>query len=96
MPMTEHQQEVLESEPEQEQQQTAPEGTAMPSTEHQRQALAEGDQPDAAQAPGEGQSQFLREATVVGADIQADNGVIHIIDAVLVPQDVLKTLEEAK
>ena len=100
MPMTEHQQEVLESEPGQEQQQTAPEGTAMPSTEHQRQVL-EGEEPDeqqqaAAQARVEGKPDLLREATVVGADIQADNGVIHVIDAVLVPQDVLKTLEGAK
>jgi hypothetical protein len=94
MPMTEHQQQVLKSEPGQEQQQTAPQGaTPMPETEHQRQVLAEGEQPDAAQAPGRGQSEILREATVVGPDIQADNGVIHVIDAVLVPQDVLKTLE---
>jgi uncharacterized surface protein with fasciclin (FAS1) repeats len=94
MPMTEHQQEVLESEPEQEQQQTAPEGTAMPSSEHQRDVLAEGEQPAEQQAPGE--PDILREAAVVTTGIQADNGVIHVIDAVLVPQDVLKTLEGAK
>ena len=43
MPMTEHQQQVLKSEPGQEQQQTAGEaGTDMPATEHQQQVLAEG------------------------------------------------------
>ncbi len=30
----------------------------------------------------------------MGADIPADNGVIHVIDVVLLPQDVLKTLEQ--
>jgi transforming growth factor-beta-induced protein len=35
----------------------------------------------------------LREARVVEPDIQADNGVIHAIDAVLVPQSVLSKLE---
>ena len=99
MPMTEHQQEVLETEPEPEQQQTAPEGaTAMPETQHQQQVLAEEEQPgeqqqSADQARVEGKPDILREATVVGADIQADNGVIHVIDAVLVPQEVLKILE---
>jgi uncharacterized surface protein with fasciclin (FAS1) repeats len=44
----------------------------------------------------EGKPDILREATVVGAEIQADNGVIHVIDAVLVPQEVLKMLEGAK
>ena len=101
MPMTEHQQEVLKSQPGQEQQQTAPEGTAMPATEHQRQVLAEeelaGEQQQShEQARVEGQPDILREATVVEAGIQADNGVIHVIDAVLVPQEVLKTLETAK
>jgi uncharacterized surface protein with fasciclin (FAS1) repeats len=33
---------------------------------------------------------------VVEPGIQADNGVIHVIDAVLVPQEVLKMLEGAK
>lgn len=102
MPMTEHQQEALESEPGQEQQQTAPQGaTPMPATEHQRQVLAEEELPGEQQqsyeqARVEGKPDLLREATVVAADIQADHGVIHMIDAVLVPQDVLKTLEQAK
>src|SRR5690606_5592749 len=40
MPMTEHQQQVLESQPEQEQQQTAPAGTSdMPASPHQQQAI---------------------------------------------------------
>jgi uncharacterized surface protein with fasciclin (FAS1) repeats len=101
MPMTEHQQGVLESEPAKEQQQTAPVGTAMPATEHQRQVLAEeemaGEQPQShEQAQVEGKPDILREATVVSAGIEADNGVIHVIDAVLVPQEVLKMLEGAK
>ena len=102
MPMTEHQQQVLESEPGQEQRQTAPQGaTPMPATEHQRQVLAEEELPGEQQqsyeqARVEGKPDLLREATVISADIQADNGVIHVIDAVLVPQAVLKTLEQAK
>jgi transforming growth factor-beta-induced protein len=101
MPMTEHQQEALKSEPAQEQQQTAPQGTAMPATEHQRQVLAEQELPSEQkqsyeQLPVEGKSELLREATVVEPGIQADNGVIHVIDAVLVPQEVLKMLEAAK
>ena len=48
------------------------------------------------QARVQGKPDLLRAATVVGGDIQADNGVIHVIDAVLVPQDVLKTLEQAE
>ena len=101
MPMTEHQQEALKSEPAQEQQQTAPEATAMPSTEHQREVLAEKELPGAQQqsyeqARVEGKPDLLREATVVEPGIQADNGVIHVIDAVLVPQEVLKMLEGAK
>jgi hypothetical protein len=35
----------------------------------------------------------LREARVTQPDIEADNGVIHAIDAVLVPQSVLSQLE---
>ena len=99
MPMTEHQQQALESQPAQEQRQTAAEGTAdMPATEHQQQVLAEeepsGEQQQSYEQAGvEGKPDLLREATVVSADIQADNGVIHVIDAVLLPQDVLKMLE---
>jgi Fasciclin domain len=101
MPMTEHQQEALKSDPAQEQQQTAPEGTAMPATEHQRQVLAEEELPGQQQqsyeqARVEGQPDILREALVITAGINADNGVIHVIDAVLMPQDVLKMLETAK
>jgi uncharacterized surface protein with fasciclin (FAS1) repeats len=96
MPMSEHQQQALKSHPAPEQQQTAAAGTAdMPATEHQQQVLQ--DQQGQAQAQGQqqaGKPGLLREATVVGADIPADNGVIHVIDVVLLPQDVLKTLEQ--
>jgi uncharacterized surface protein with fasciclin (FAS1) repeats len=102
MPMSPHQQQTLESQPAPDQQQTAAAGAAdMPATQHQQQVIQE--QPGQGQAQGQqsyedaavkGQPDLLREATVVGADIQADNGVIHVIDAVLLPQDVLKMLEE--
>jgi uncharacterized surface protein with fasciclin (FAS1) repeats len=96
MPMSEHQQQALKSHPAPEQQQTAAEGTPdMPATAHQQQVLQ--DQQGQGQAQGQqeaGKSDLLREATVVGADIPADNGVIHVIDVVLLPQDVLKTLEQ--
>jgi uncharacterized surface protein with fasciclin (FAS1) repeats len=96
MPMTEHQQQALKSHPAPEQQQTAAEGTGdMPATAHQQQVLQ--DQQGQQQAHGQsGATTPLREATVVGADIQADNGVIHVIDVVLLPQDVLQTLEQTK
>ena len=87
MPTTEHQQQALESEPAEEQQQTAADGD-MPATEHQEEVLAEGAQTGAGQTGG-----TLREARVVEADIEADNGVIHAIDAVLVPQKVVGMLE---
>jgi uncharacterized surface protein with fasciclin (FAS1) repeats len=105
MPMTEHQQQALQSQPAAEQQQTAPQGTAdMPATEHQQQVIEDQpgqDQGQQAQGQAQGQqeagkSDLMREATVVSADIKADNGVIHVIDAVLLPQDVLKTLEQTK
>jgi uncharacterized surface protein with fasciclin (FAS1) repeats len=98
MPVTKHQEEVLKSTPTEEERQTAPEGTAMPATEHQREVLAGSEQQmqGQQQARIEGEPAILREATVIEPDIQADNGVIHVIDAVLVPQDVLKTLEAAK
>jgi uncharacterized surface protein with fasciclin (FAS1) repeats len=101
MPMTEHQQQALKSAPGQEQQQTAAAGsTDMPATEHQRQALAEeelpGKQEQAYEQAGvEGKPDILREASLVAA-VQADNGVIHMIDAVLVPQSLLETLAGAE
>ena len=99
MPISEHQQQALKSDPQQAQQQTAPQGTAMPATEHQRQVLAEGEMPSkqqqsSHQARGQGTSDVLREATVVQPDIQADNGVIHGVDAVLVPEKLLSKFED--
>jgi hypothetical protein len=102
MPMTEHQQQVMKSAPGEEQQQTAAEGGApMPATKHQRQVLAEDELPGEQQqsyeqARVEGKPDLLREATVVEPDIQADNGVIHLIDAILVPQSVLPSLNGTK
>jgi uncharacterized surface protein with fasciclin (FAS1) repeats len=96
MPMTEHQQQALRSQPAQEQQQTAPADAAMPVTEHQRQVLAEEARPGEQRARVEGGPDLLREATVVVADIQADNGVIHVIDAVLLPPDVAAMLQQGQ
>jgi uncharacterized surface protein with fasciclin (FAS1) repeats len=45
---------------------------------------------------GQAPIDILREALVATAGIQADNGVIDVIDAVLVPQDLLKTLEQQR
>jgi len=101
MPATEHQQQVLREEPATEQQQTAPQAGDVPSSPHQEQVLR-GEQPGEQQSgqqqmAGQSGSQqdtgMLREATVIEPDIQADNGVIHAIDAVLVPQSVLSKLE---
>jgi uncharacterized surface protein with fasciclin (FAS1) repeats len=92
MPATEHQQQVLREQPATEQQQTAPQDTGMPSSPHQEQALR-GEQPGEQQSGQQQEKGVLREATVVDPDIQADNGVIHAIDAVLVPQAVLSKLE---
>ena len=92
MPATEHQQQVLREDPSTEQQQTAPQGGDMPSSPHQEQVLR-GEQPGEQQQSGQQDTGVLREATVIEPDIQADNGVIHAIDAVLVPQSVLSKLE---
>lgn len=92
MPATEHQQQVLREDPSTEQQQTAPQGGDMPSSPHQEQVL-EGQQPGEQQQSGQQDTGMLREATVIEPDIHADNGVIHAIDAVLVPQSVLSKLE---
>jgi uncharacterized surface protein with fasciclin (FAS1) repeats len=91
MPVSEHQQRVLKKEPATEQQQTAPQDSGMPSSPHQQQVLR-GQQPGE-QAGGQQSKGALREATVVEPDIRADNGVIHAIDAVLIPQSALTLLE---
>jgi uncharacterized surface protein with fasciclin (FAS1) repeats len=88
MPASEHQQQVLGTDPATEQQQTASEGGDMPASPHQEQVLS-GDQPQS----GQQDTGMLREATVIEPDIRADNGVIHAIDAVLVPQSMLSELE---
>ena len=83
MPASEHQQQVMATQPDTERQQTMPQDTAMPASPHQEQVLS-----------GQRESGVLREATVIEPDIQADNGAIHAIDAVLVPQSVLSMLEK--
>jgi uncharacterized surface protein with fasciclin (FAS1) repeats len=92
MPVTEHQQEVLESDVSEEARQTAPAG-GMPATEHQEEVLAEGERPAAGSDQG---GEFMDHASVVEAGVEADNGVIYVIDAVLVPQDTRETLERLK
>jgi uncharacterized surface protein with fasciclin (FAS1) repeats len=85
MPSSPHQEQVLSGEQTgTEQPQTAQE-SGMPSSPHQEQVLR-------GQQGGEQQGQ---QATVVEPDIDADNGVIHAVDALLVPQSVLSTLENA-
>jgi uncharacterized surface protein with fasciclin (FAS1) repeats len=96
MPSSPHQEQVLRDEPAAEQQDaqagTEPTQTAeesgMPSSPHQEQVLR--GQQGGREAPG-----ILREARVVEPDIEADNGVIHAVDALLVPQSMLSTLENA-
>jgi len=101
MPASKHQEEVLKQHPKTEQQETmAQTEGAMPSTEHQREVLR-GQQPGEQGGNGQqmaaresGQEQgALREATVVGGPIKADNGVIYAIDGVLVPQSILSQVE---
>ena len=91
MPSSPHQEQVLRGQQGQQadtmQPQTAQD---MPASPHQEQVLR--DQPAAEQRPGQ-QGQGMRAATVVEPDIEADNGVIHAVDALLVPQSVLSTLE---
>ena len=90
MPASAHQEQVLSEQPATEQRQTAgqTEG-AMPASPHQQQVLKDQQQEgQAAQA-----QDVLREATVIAEPIQADNGVIYAIDAVLVPQKILSQLE---
>jgi uncharacterized surface protein with fasciclin (FAS1) repeats len=75
---------VLKSDVGEETRQTAPAG-GMPATEHQQEVLAQDQQ---------GGSPLARQASVVEAEVTADNGVIHVIDAVLVPQSLRATLEQ--
>jgi uncharacterized surface protein with fasciclin (FAS1) repeats len=46
------------------------------------------------QAGGQAVATGSGQASVVAPDIEADNGVIHGIDAVLVPQSVLSMIEQ--
>lgn len=84
----------------QSQQQAAGSGSqSQTGSQEQQQAASGQSQQQAAAGSGasqqgqQGQQDVLREARVVEPDIQADNGVIHAIDAVLVPQSVLSKLE---
>jgi uncharacterized surface protein with fasciclin (FAS1) repeats len=101
MPASKHQEQVLANKPATEQQQTMPQDSGMPSSPHQEQVL-KGRQPgeqQAGQQAAQGDRQdtgVLREATVIEPDIRADNGVIHAIDAVLIPQSVLSVIEKSE
>jgi uncharacterized surface protein with fasciclin (FAS1) repeats len=94
MPSSPHQEQVLRDEPAADQQGAQPsaeqpqtaEQSGMPSSPHQEQVLR--GQQGGQEAPG-----ILREASVIEPDIEADNGVIHAVDALLVPQSMLSTLE---
>jgi uncharacterized surface protein with fasciclin (FAS1) repeats len=92
MPVTEHQKQVLSSDVGAETRQTAPTG-GMPVTEHQQEVLAEGDPPAAGSEAG---GEMTDHASVVESGVEADNGVIYVIDAVLVPQAARETLEHLK
>lgn len=92
MPVTEHQKEVLASEVSEGTRETAPAG-GMPATEHQEEVLAEGELPPAGGDPG---GDVKDHASVVEPGVEADNGVIYVIDAVLVPQDTRAALERLK
>ena len=94
MPSSPHQEQVLRDEPAADQQAAqagtepaqAAEESGMPSSPHQEQVLR-------GQQGGQEDAGILREASVVDPDIEADNGVIHAVDALLVPQSMLSTLE---
>jgi uncharacterized surface protein with fasciclin (FAS1) repeats len=89
MPSSPHQQQALATDPATGQQPTAQQG-GMPASPHQEQVL-QGEQ------QGEQQDQgIVRAATVIEPDIQADNGVIHAVDAVLIPESVLSMLEQSR
>ena len=85
MPSSPHQEQVLSGEQTGTAQPQTAQESGMPSSPHQEQVLR-GEQ------GGEHQGQ---QATVVEPDIDADNGVIHAVDTLLVPQSVLSTLESA-
>ena len=106
MPATKHQEQVLRDHPATEQRQTSAQAEgAMPSSPHQRQVLR-GQQPgeqaggqhmagnDAQNRSQNQEPGILRQASVIAHPIQADNGVIYPIDAVLVPQKILSQLED--
>jgi uncharacterized surface protein with fasciclin (FAS1) repeats len=102
MPATQHQEQVLKGAPPTEQRQTmADTQSGMPATKHQREVLR-GQQPgeqggngQQMGAPEAGPNQGdLRQATVIGGPIKADNGVIYAIDGVLVPQSILAQVEK--
>ena len=68
-------------------------------TQEERSAAAQQGQQGAGageRQPMEQQQGMLRAAMVVEPDIKADNGVIHAINEVLVPQKIEQQLEQAK
>ena len=82
MPSTKHQREVLRGQQPGEQQ------------NGQQASNQQGGNGQQMATPESGQDQgALREATVIGGPIKADNGVIYAVDGVLVPQSILSQVE---
>jgi uncharacterized surface protein with fasciclin (FAS1) repeats len=86
MPSTKHQREVLRGQQPGEQQ-----NGQQASSQQGGQETGNGQQMVARESGGN--QGALRQATVIGGPIKADNGVIYAIDGVLVPQSILSEVE---
>ncbi len=86
MPSTKHQREVLRG------QQPGEQPNGQQASNQQGGQQAGNGQQMAARESGQNQG-ALRQATVIGGPIKADNGVIYAIDGVLVPQSILSQVE---
>jgi uncharacterized surface protein with fasciclin (FAS1) repeats len=87
MPSTKHQREVLRG-----QQPGKQQNGQQASSQPGGQETGNGQQM-ATRESGGGNQGALRQATVIGGPIKADNGVIYPIDGVLVPQSILSQVE---
>jgi uncharacterized surface protein with fasciclin (FAS1) repeats len=86
MPATKHQREVLRGQQPGEQQ-----NGQQASSQQGGQETGSGQQMAARESGGN--QGALRQATVIGGPIKAGNGVIYVIDGVLVPQSILSQIE---